>query len=542
MNWKGFMKTVHPANTKSKSLIEILPVLDADPNSYTAIHTTLLNCVNQSDTNPGAPIIVTFDFPLWIRATEIVLSLKMPIVVRLGGFHLLKSFLGSVGHVMSGSGIEDAIKLVFPLIGDSTVSHIMSGGAYYKALRCLFLIDAALVTHLMKGSLSDEELKVVRTTMKSSLDDRSGSGQMTGAVLKFKEILEQKLIDLPTTGRTPRLWIQFHSYVTVIKAFIRAERMHLIDLHFSCVVEMLPTFAAAGHTKYAKGARLYLEQMSEHMKKYKNTFDVFLSEGYHTVRYNSDEWSGTWSDIAIEQTVMKSAKSSGGLTGGRMRGKNSTHNLWCCTLDHMSSINHLMGSSISDGVKKDVPHVDARKSSMKRDSEIVDQLMLWFSDNDPFDCSRNSSTLVSFHTGLVSNDDTSINPEKSAEIGVMIQKSHDGMSYEDTMHSKLKVRPLANLTKKPVKVNGKDVYIDTLKLFTRLMIIGERELSVKDSLCYELTPLPTALFDDKQGMRKTNKAALGTVLKTKFPSTTSENLHVQVEVVDGGWLIYKVGL
>ena len=110
---------------------------------------------------------------------------------------------------------------------------------------------------------------------------------------------------------------------------------------------------------------------------------------------------------------------------------------------------------------------------MKRDSEIFNGLILWFShnhDNDPFDPSRKSSSLVSFNTGLVFNDDKAINPGKSAEIGVLIQKSHDGMNLEDTMHSKLKVRPLANLARKPVKVNGKDVYIDTMKLFTRLMI------------------------------------------------------------------------
>ena len=130
------------------------------------------------------------------------------------------------------------------------------------------------------------------------------------------------------------------------------------------------------------------QQMSQHMSKYKKTFDMFLSEGYHTVRYNSDEWSGTWSDISIEQTVMKSAKSSGGLTGGRMRTKNSAHNLWCTTLDHMSSINHLMGSSISAKSVKDAPHIDARKMSMRRDSAIFDNLMLWFTDNDPFDSSR----------------------------------------------------------------------------------------------------------------------------------------------------------
>ena len=180
-----------------------------------------------------------------------------------------KSYIGSIGNIMSGSGIEDLIKIVFPLIGDTTVTHIISGGAYYKALRCLFLIDAAVVAHIMKDSLADEELKEVGTSIKSKLSDRSGCEEMSDGVVKFKEVLGQKLVDLQTMGRTPSLWIQFHKYVTVIKAFIRAERLHLIDLHFSCVAVMLPTFAAAGHTKYAKGARLYLEQMSQHMSKYK---------------------------------------------------------------------------------------------------------------------------------------------------------------------------------------------------------------------------------------------------------------------------------
>ena len=114
----------------------------------------------------------------------------MPIIVPLSGFHLLKSYIVSVGNIMSESGIEDMIKLVFPLIGDSTVSHILSGAAYYKALRCFFLIDAALVTHLMKGSMYDEDLKVVGASIKSSLDNRSGVGQLSEEVSMFKTVLE----------------------------------------------------------------------------------------------------------------------------------------------------------------------------------------------------------------------------------------------------------------------------------------------------------------------------------------------------------------
>ena len=153
---------------------------------------------------------------------------------------------------------------------------------------------------------------------------------------------------------------------------------------------------------------------------------------------------------------------------------------------------------------------------------------------------RESSVMVSFNTGLVSNDDKVVNPDKATEVGLMIQESHDGLNYEETMHSKLKVKPLTQLNKKPVKVNGKDVYIDTMKLFTRLMVIGERELSIRESLCYELTSYPTAIFDEKQCMRKTNKATLGATLKSKFPSVIPGNLHIGVTVIDGGWLIYMV--
>ena len=68
------------------------------------------------------------------------------------------------------------------------------------------------------------------------------------------------------------------------------------------------------------------------------------------------------------------------------------------------------------------------------------------------------------------------------------------MSYQDTMLLKLKPGPLALLARKPLMVNGKDVYIVTLKLFTRLIVIGDRELNITDCLCFQLTPLPTAFF------------------------------------------------
>ena len=70
------------------------------------------------------------------------------------------------------------------------------------------------------------------------------------------------------------------------------------------------------------------------------------------------------------------------------------------------------------------------------------------------------------------------------------------------------------------------------------MVIGERELSISESLCYELTNLPASLFTEKQRMRKTNKAVLGKELKSRVNSTIAQN--IAVTVIDGGWLIHQV--
>ena len=57
-------------------------------------------------------MIITFDLPLWIKATRIVLETGMRIVVRLGGFHILKSFLGCIGCIMAELGLEELIKII----------------------------------------------------------------------------------------------------------------------------------------------------------------------------------------------------------------------------------------------------------------------------------------------------------------------------------------------------------------------------------------------------------------------------------------------
>ena len=131
------------------------------------------------------------------------------------------------------------------------------------------------------------------------------------------EVFEQSFANTFNTlaegGRTPALWVQYLWMVNVIKIFIKSERLADHDRHLSCIVTgMLDIFSAAGHHQYAKCARLYCQLMKqlECLPSYKEAFESVTTQGNHVIRYSSHDWSGTWCDICIEQTLMKADRKS----------------------------------------------------------------------------------------------------------------------------------------------------------------------------------------------------------------------------------------
>jgi len=330
--------------------------------------------------------------------------------------------------------------------------------------------------------------------------------------------------------------------VDIIKMFIRTERLADHVGHLSCIVtRMLDIFSAAGHHQYAKGARLYCQLMKqlESSAAYKETFDSFTAHGNHVVHYSCHDRSGTWCDICIEQRLMKAAKSEGGLSRGRMRNNDSGHKCWVQTLNHFSDINQRM----EEGVKKHVPlHKDFSKTRMKRDAEAIGLVLKWFEENDPFDHGRDKQLLVSFSTGFTSTADDAVNAERAAEVGrEMHVKLDGGQSVTSTMEVKFKVQALSSLRKVP-KVNEKKIYLDSIKLFNRLIILAQRDMTVERSLEYELTPFPLSLFSNKDlKMNKANKAAFSkTSLKALTDPLDLADQPCSSLVIDGGWLLYMV--
>ena len=135
-------------------------------------------------------------------------------------------------------------------------------------------------------------------------------------LVKLGNALESLKDTLRSTSIRAKLWLRFMAYIDIIKDFICCERLGMWDGHLNAVTALLNLSAATGHIHYAKSARLYVQEMRKLPSTHPWRHQKFV-EGYHTVRRSEILWAGLWTDIVIEQVLMRSLKSRGGLTTGR---------------------------------------------------------------------------------------------------------------------------------------------------------------------------------------------------------------------------------
>ena len=150
-----------------------------------------------------------------------------------------------------------------------------------------------------------------------ALDDELDEGSLqalteTSVYKIITESIATVKADLSDRSRTSKLWITYMNYIHLMKIFIFAERTSNWELHLDALSEMLNLFAATGHTHYAKSARLYVQQMRKLPETHPWLYEQFIL-GHHTVQRTPKNWTGVWTDLAIEQTLMRLIKSRGRL-------------------------------------------------------------------------------------------------------------------------------------------------------------------------------------------------------------------------------------
>ena len=569
-SYSAFMQAIMKEPHPGRSTIEFLPMIDLNSSDPTCIFSTLLFIQEQAKA-ANTRSICTLDQPLHWKARCILMSeegvgLKSTIL-RLGGFHVMMSFLGSIGHLMAGSGLQETMETIY---APNSVLHILSGKAFSRAIRAHSLVQVALFSNLLnelretfpqnleeraqlpgpsnveQSSSSLEELEdickkyVAKVLAGGPLEEIVGNED----ILKLQYIITDMLKDR-SACRTTQLWLMYNEMLDILFKFLKAERTGNFKLHIACLKAMLPFLAASGHNNYTKSIVVYLEDMDRLEREDQVTFDA-LSK-HHAVRRSDRFWGGLSLDYIIESVLMKSIKSTGGLT--RKRGFTDTQRmLWCKSMPVLAAVNRSMQSITGTSYESSEQHKEAGPSRVARDVDDIKTLQTVFEERMPF---TRSAPLRNLFTGQLA--DAAVNVERSKQIGISILKNMNGKVIDRFSFKKDSAsKTLASKT--AVKIDGDVIVIDQQLMFQRLLFVANRETNRKIDrevdreaerealFIYEMCSYPPSLFTSQGILLEADKPSLMTYLWDTYITErpTSMPLHDMQVVLDGGALLHKI--
>ena len=337
-------------------------------------------------------------------------------------------------------------------------------------------------------------------------------------------------------SQTSQLWFMYIEMVYLMCTFIKAERTGNFLLHQKSIYQMLPYFAASGHYLYAKSAYLYVQQMQEISSTYPDVYRQF-TEGYNVVRRSDKFWAGIGTDLMIEQELMRSVKSNGGLTHGR--GMNELQRIkWLLSSTTSVSVKHAMedftGIRYQSSEQHIAHHKESSASRIARDYIDAMKMIRYLEVRNPFEGHKN---VICIDTG--EEGDEKVNVQNSKNIGMKIVDAMVGKPILNYSFSKkdmaITMKPRASLT-----IDGELVPVDPQLLFQRLLVlIGRDDEQLKNALKYELCSHPSSLVGDDGLMREADKP----VLANEIWSRVNQNVHLPsgaTFVLDGGYLLFKL--
>ncbi|XP_061724855.1 uncharacterized protein LOC133530806 [Cydia pomonella] len=500
--WENFISKMPTEKEHQISEIRPLPVIETPP-SRDAIYTAL----KEAQKKTKGTCLVTFDQPMYQLAQKIVTnpsSLMLDVVLKLGGFDLIKSFLGVIGFIMSGSGLKE---LWCSIYAPEHIEKMMTGHAFPRAVRAHFLTRSALFNIITKDFdlTTEERLEIEGILEGHYMPEYENEKNYQEPLAITLELLEKR-------GPTAQLWVQYFRMTTLVAQFIEAERAANWDLHLSSIKKMLPYFHAAGYFEYAKSCSLYIQDMKGlETKMNEEEFEKFTKKGYFAVR-----WTGNfeWPDRAVEKT-MTLLKRPGGVTNGTKVTDDFLAN-WLFASPPLSIVSQVVENFCK-------PSEIEPNTMDKQDSA---KLQSWFEEHNPF---AETGNLVALSMDTTGKD---LNCHEAEMVGKQIMKETIGQKYRDVRYERIHcVRPLS--VDKSIEIEGLHVPIEPDTILKRIYKTSEEKL--KSFFEYELAPYPMSLFDDR-GISESNKSSLF----DQFLPVEITDGDNRFYVLDGEFLLRKV--
>lgn len=489
-------QSIKPATTAMYT-----PLIDMVPSDPDTMMTAM--CEAQRLTNECGQTYTVFTadqqlYRVMLNVIWVQPDLFPKFVPRLGGMHMLMSFVGCVGVLMANSGLEELLKAAF-----GGVARMLAGKNFPQNVRALRMVCEAVLCDIV-------------------LDVEDYNSLM--------QILEMRA----RQSRTVKLWLDcLIKPVLIMMLFIRAEREAEWALHLYAVSLMMPYFFASGHVNYARYGLYYLRSMENLPREVLSKF----MNGEHVMRHKAGIWNSIWSDMFIETTFMRYGHGPGGLIGITL--KPSALKRWALSL-HICSrllkdLDEMRDSTQSCFITTHKEESKARIDSDSSDRQkIKDKLQTLI---DPLNPDEHPDRLLNVATGSIAPNNVNVDDavRKGIEQMVTFEQTWSNDFYQSLSNNVVTMA----IGKRSVKCETGIIY-DTELIYSRVMgLATSRNIDLKTLFQHELAPLPTSMFDDNGNMRiATSKS----ILKRKLQVVQSAraSLKPDVIVIDGCAILWCI--
>ena len=120
-----------------KSVVGYCQLIDASPTDLSTVYTLLKKSVEMAAQLGIHDTVVVVDQAIYAKALEVVWKQKeefRSVVLRMGSFHIICTFLSVLGKRFGESGLQDLL-IESRLVGSGSVNGVLRGKHYNRALR-----------------------------------------------------------------------------------------------------------------------------------------------------------------------------------------------------------------------------------------------------------------------------------------------------------------------------------------------------------------------------------------------------------------------
>lgn len=556
-DWSGWVSQTADASIPvNKSIIGYLNPIQQPITQMGTVYQCLKTSIDVSAKLGQRFTFVTFD----LAAAKLALNAVWnepekfrDVIVNLGAFHTVCAYMGALGKLMEGSGFEELV-LEAGLCASGSLQQMMNGKHYNRALRVHQtmadalgrLMTRAYLSNDMSNQMCIEKLKSLASFPNNdTLTDSNEDHESKEFLDKFSDFVDN--IRSGSLGKTAQFWAQYHDSVWIMLLFIKAVKENNLRLYIQCMRAMCPLIFAADRFHYARYLPLHHAQLENISAE---AYELLNNNGISAAR-STIPACRIPIDQCIEQTINRSAKSTGGIIGFS---KNiNAYYRWTLTRHKRAEYLEVMFAELGLKQSDNAKHGSTRNSELKnseceakRLTETFDNFLNPFAiassgHNDIFCLSSGKPTSSTVAKDLLCYVQKG---EEATEQFIEDRLKQRTIPFHDRM-KKLKLKTfVTDAVKKTLTTSQKKTF--TVKaernLLGHLLLLSQsHDINLQELFQYSLSPIPWSIATGDGCLAKTDKSQLMHVLENELITDKSCNVpESYVSIVDGNALIRSI--